>query len=75
MLFDIESLASVVVMANNANAKNTRKRDEITCIQLPKDLRNQLAKLGSKDDTFADIITGLIERPVSCERMGENNSE
>ncbi len=61
-------------MANN-NTKNAKKRDEITCIQLPKDLRNQLAKLGSKDDTFADIITGLMERPLSCERMGESNSE
>ena len=55
--------------------KNSKKRDEITCIQLSKDLRNQLAKLGSKDDTFADIITGLMERPPSCERMGESNSE
>ena len=61
-------------MANN-NTKNARKRDEITCIQLPKDLRNQLAKLGSKDDTFADIITGLIQRPATCEIMGESNSE
>ena len=61
-------------MANN-NTKNAKKRDEITCIQLSKDLRNQLAKLGSKDDTFADIITGLMERPATCETMGENNSE
>ena len=62
-------------MANNRNGKNNKKRDEITCIQLPKQLRNQLAKLGAKDDTFADIITGLMERPPSCERMGENESE
>jgi len=60
-------------MANNRNAKNTRKRDEITCIQLPKDLRNQLAKMGNKDDTFADIITNLMDKP--CSEMGENNSE
>jgi len=61
-------------MADNKNGKNNKKRDEITCIQLPKDLRNQLAKLGAKDDTFADIITGLIERPATCE-MGESESE
>ena len=57
------------------NGKNNKKRDEITCIQLPKELRNQLAKLGTKDDTFADIITGLMERPATCETMGENESE
>jgi len=73
MLFDIESLASVAIMANNANAKNARKRDEITCIQLPKQLRNQLAKMGTKDDTFADIITNLMDKP--CSEMGENESE
>jgi len=62
-------------MADIKNGKNSKKRDEITCIQLPKDLRNQLAKLGTKDDTFADIITGLIQRPTTCETMGESNSE
>ena len=68
-------MVTLFPMANNSNRKNGKKRDEITCIQLPKDLRNQLAKLGSKDDTFADIITGLIQRPTACETMGESNSE
>ncbi len=60
-------------MANNANTKNARKRDEITCIQLPKQLRNQLAKMGTKDDTFADIITNLMDKLGS--ELGENESE
>jgi len=63
-------------MANSVNKKNDKKRDEVTCIQLPKDLRNRLANEGKKDETFADIVTKLLDRP--CEespKEGESESE
>jgi len=58
------------------NTVNRKKRDEITCIQLPKVLRNRLANEGKKDETFADIVTKLLDR--SCEESpmeGESVSE
>jgi hypothetical protein len=34
---------------------------EITTVQVSKRLRNELARLGSKDDTFEIIIRRLLE--------------
>jgi len=61
-------------MVNNGNGKNARKRDEITCVQLTKDTKNKLAKLGNKADTFESIILGLM-KPCGEKTVGENNSE
>ena len=57
------------------DAKNNRKRDEITCVQLSKQTRDKLAELGNKKDTYEKIILGLMGRPVSCEMDGESVSE
>jgi hypothetical protein len=35
--------------------------DPTTTIQLSKHLRNELAKLGSKDDTFETILRRLLQ--------------
>jgi hypothetical protein len=35
---------------------------ETTTVQVSKKLRNELAKLGSKDETFETIIRRLVER-------------
>ena len=55
--------------------RNRRKKDEITCVQLSKKTRDQLAELGTKKDTFEKIILGIMERPASCEIEGESVSE
>lgn len=37
------------------------RKNEITAIQLSKDTKNKLAQLGTKQDTFEDIIKRLID--------------
>jgi len=36
------------------------KRD-VTCVRLTKDTRNRLAELGTKDQTFEQIVTILLD--------------
>ena len=51
-------------------------KDEVTCIQLSKKTRNELASMGSKTDTFEDIVRGLmkLEKPTD-ETSIEKNTE
>ena len=35
---------------------------ESTCLRVTKGTRNRLAKLGTKNDTFEQIVTGLLDR-------------
>lgn len=37
------------------------KKDDNTCIQLPKKLKDELASMGAKNDTYADIIKDLMK--------------
>lgn len=39
-----------------------KKGGNITTIQISKELRDELAKLGSKDDTFEIIIRKLLKK-------------
>jgi len=56
----------------NGNGKQPKfKKDEITCINLPKTLRDRLAERGKKTDTFADIVGRLLDKP--CD--GSNGQE
>jgi len=59
-------------MANNGKPKPKRK-DEITCIQLSKNTRDKLAELGTKNDTFEDIILKQMNKP--CVTNGESEEE
>ena len=34
---------------------------EQTCLRVKKSTRNRLAKLGTKDQTFEQIVTGLLD--------------
>jgi len=36
--------------------------DRITCIQLSKETKSRLDKLGKKQDTYEDIIKRLLEK-------------
>jgi len=58
----------------NENGKNTTRKDLITCVQLSKETRNRLAELGTKKDTFEDIILNLMDKPCG-ERMGESQDD
>ena len=35
---------------------------EHTCLRVTKGTRNRLAQLGSKNDTFEQIVTGLLDK-------------
>ena len=56
-----------------ANKENSHKRDEITCIQLPKELRDKLADMGKKTETFADIVRRLVDSP--CQKTTNSEAE
>jgi len=51
---------------------NNRK-DEISCVQLTKDTKAKLDKLGTKKDTYESIILKLVDSP--CAKSGENEDE
>ena len=66
------------MVKSEGNGKTTTKKDLITCVQLSKETRDKLAKLGTKDDTFEGIILNLMNKPCgkeSDEEMGESESE
>ena len=58
-------------MANNSKPK---RKNEITCIQLSRNTRDKLAELGTKDDTFEDIILKQMNKQ-SCATSGESEEE
>jgi len=59
---------------SNGNEKTATRKDLITCVQLSKETRNKLAELGTKKDTFEDIILNLMDTPCS-EEMGESQND
>lgn len=58
----------------NGHTRNGRKKDEITCVQLSKATRDKLAELGTKKDTFEDIILKQMAKPCADE-IGESDDE
>ena len=49
-----------------------KRKDEISCVQLSKDTKAKLDKLGTKTDTYESIILNLMPKPVES---GESNDE
>ena len=58
---------------NLEKSKNSRK-DEISCVQLTKETKEKLDKLGTKKDTYESIILRYIESPCA-NQIGENVEE
>ena len=46
---------------------------EPTCLRVTKATRNRLAQLGTKNDTFEQIVTGLLDEHNKL--SGESNDE
>jgi predicted Zn-ribbon and HTH transcriptional regulator len=44
---------------------------EITTIQIGKETRQLLRKVGRKEQTYDDLLRELVVRPNTCERCGE----
>jgi hypothetical protein len=50
------------------------KKDEVTCIQLSKNTKSKLDKLGTKSDTYESIILSLMDSPC-VNQPGESEEE
>ncbi len=59
-------------MENGIQKVKQKRKDEISCVQLSKDTKAKLDKLGTKTDTYEKIILNLM--PKSDEN-GESDDE
>ena len=50
------------------------RKDEISCVQLTKDTKAKLDKLGTKKDTYESIILKMMDSPC-VESIGESKNE
>ena len=55
----------------DSNVKS-KKKDEITCVQLSKDTKSKLDKLVTQKDTYESIILKLMSK---SDENGESNDE
>ena len=60
-------------METNGKRKPKRK-DEISCVQLSKETKAKLDKLGTKSDTYESIILDLMDSPCANE-VGESQND
>lgn len=49
--------------------RSSESKSQVTCVRLSKDTRNRLAELGSKDQTFDDIINVTIDENLQKKQM------
>ena len=61
---DFKLFARLSIMAS--------RKDEISCVQLTKDAKAKLDKLGTKKDTYESIILNLMPK---SDESGESNDE
>ena len=54
--------------------ETSRRKDELTCIQLSKDTKAKLDKLGIKSDTYESIILNLMDS-TCAKKQGEIQEE
>ena len=52
---------------------NSESKSQVTCVRLSKDTRNRLAELGSKDQTFDDIINVTIDENLKKKQMCDDD--
>ncbi len=43
----------------------SNRKDEISCVQLTKDTKSKLDKLGTKKDTYESIILKMMDSPCA----------
>lgn len=46
---------------------NSKKKDDISCVQLSKDTKAKLDKLGTKADTYESVILSLMPQDETVE--------
>ena len=62
------------------NHKEESNGGLVTCVRLSRETRNRLANLGSKDQTFDDIVNVIIdenlqEKPDSEDKLAQKTSD
>ena len=65
-------MVNLEAMATNGNGKSKRK-DEITCVQLSKNAKRQLDSFGKKSDTYENIIQNLMDS--QCVKTSQDDEE
>ena len=53
------------------NKKSQTNGGLVTCVRLSRETRNRLAQLGSKDQTFDDIVNVTIDENLENKKLGE----
>lgn len=53
------SIANIVTMVNK---KTSKRREDITTIQISKETKKMLEELGNKGDTYEDIIKKILKK-------------
>ena len=57
------------------NHKSETNGGLVTCVRLSRETRNRLAQLGSKDQTFDDIVNETIDENLENKKFSENELE
>lgn len=57
------------------NHKDESNGGLVTCVRLSKETRNRLANLGSKDQTFDDIVNGVIDENIQSKERCNHEKE
>ena len=57
-------------MENGIQKVKQKRKDEISCVQLSKDTKAKLDKLGTKKDTYESIILKMMDS--QCVERGES---
>ena len=57
------------------DTKNESNGGLVTCVRLSKQTRDRLAQLGSKDQTFDDIVNVTIDENLQNKQMCEDELE
>jgi len=57
------------------NHKSQTNGGLVTCVRLSRETRNRLAQLGSKDQTFDDIVNVTIDENLENKKLGERELE
>ena len=53
----------------------SKRNDEVSCVQLSRELKAKLDELGTRKDTYESIIRGLLEKSCAVKDEEPDESE
>jgi len=54
------------------NSNSSKRKDDISCVQLSKDTKSKLDELGTKKDTYDSIIVKLVDSQCAKPQVEED---